>query len=121
MTTRLVAFAKQAIEAAVAHEEQMAVDRRTSGGDMTDLPSRDAVRHSDNIHDFPTYLERVLLPLAEGWRSGRLVDREAIDYEAMARELLAAGAFRDRNILSAAAYEPLMRTMVLAALGEETP
>ncbi len=51
---------------------------------MTDLPSRDAVRHSDNIHDFPTYLERVLLPLAQAWQSGRLVDRETINVEAVA-------------------------------------
>ena len=49
---------------------------------MSDLPSREMVRHSDNIHDFPTYLQRVLLPLALAWHSGRLVDREAIDYEA---------------------------------------
>ncbi len=68
------------------------------------LPSREAVRHSDNIHDFPTYLERVLLPLAQAWQSGRLVDREAIDYEALARYehtryRLAANAFYEEEIV----------------------
>ena len=43
-----------------------------------ELPSREAVRHSDNIHDFPTYLLKVLLPLARAWQSGRLVDRDAM-------------------------------------------
>lgn len=49
---------------------------------MSDLPSREMVRHVDNIHDFPRYLQYVLLPLALAWQSGRLVDREAINYEA---------------------------------------
>ncbi len=84
------------------------------------LPSREEIIHirtGASRHNASILIAQLMTAYA----SGRLVDREAIDYEAMARELLAAGAFRDRNILSAAAYEPLMRTMVLAALGEETP
>ena len=69
------------------------------------LPSREAVRHSDNIHDFPTYLERVLLPLAQAWRSGRLVDREALNASA------AVEAIRGR-----AGYTPeVIVTLVLDA------
>ena len=45
------------------------------------LPSRTIVNGGEFI-DLPTYLQHVLLPLAIAWESGRLVDREAIDYEA---------------------------------------
>ena len=48
------------------------------------LPSRDAVTGTE-FTDLPRYLQDVLLPLAEVWRSGRLVDREAIDREAMTK------------------------------------
>ena len=36
---------------------------------------------------------RVILNAARGWSSGRLVDHEAIDYEALAQVLNAWGAF----------------------------
>ncbi len=48
---------------------------------MSDLPSREDVQ-GEGVDDLPTYLQHVLLPLALAWQSGRLVDREAIDWEA---------------------------------------
>ena len=84
---------------------------------MSDLPSRDFFNGNDITMSGDWQLIDEAVSVLDAYASGRLVDRETIDYEAMARELLAAGAFRDRNILSAAAYEPLMRSMVLAALG----
>ena len=44
------------------------------------LPSREAVAGGE-YGDLPTYLQEVLLPLALAWQSGRLVDREAIDWD----------------------------------------
>ena len=46
------------------------------------LPSRDAIGNGGEFIDLLTYLQHVLLPLAIAWESGRLVDREAFDYEA---------------------------------------
>ena len=54
---------------------------------------------------------RVILNAARGWSSGRLVDREAIDYEAAANELWES--FKDQADTVEAA-----KSVVGAALGE---
>ena len=54
---------------------------------MSELPSPEMVT-GEFYEDLPTYLQNVLLPLALAWRSGRLVDREAIDYERIEEILL---------------------------------
>ena len=81
---------------------------------MSDLPSRDAPYWDGDV-----LTEAAHIVLAE-WRSGRLVDREAIDVEVAVNTFWAHASDLLKPTVASSGIDRAIELAVAAALGKET-